>query len=69
MYRVFHAWSVYDKNVSFAPSRLWLLRIPVCIVQVGYVQGMGSIVGLCLMYVTEDDAFWMLQQLLSKFSA
>jgi len=45
MYNVFHAWSVYNREV-------------------GYVQGMMTIGGLCLMYVTEEEAFWMLERLL-----
>jgi len=32
---------------------------------VGYVQGMTTIGGLCLMYVTEEEAFWMLERLLN----
>ena len=32
--------------------------------QVGYVQGMGFIAGLLLLYMCEEDAFWMLVALL-----
>jgi len=33
---------------------------------VGYVQGMGSIASLCLMYMPEEDAFWVLERLLNS---
>ena len=33
-------------------------------VQVGYVQGMGFIAGLLLLYMCEEDAFWLLVALL-----
>ena len=32
--------------------------------QVGYVQGMGFIAGLLLLYMCEEDAFWTLVALL-----
>lgn len=32
--------------------------------QVGYVQGMGFIAGLLLLYMCEEDAFWTLTALL-----
>ena len=32
--------------------------------QVGYCQGMGFIVGLFLMYMNEEESFWMLQSLM-----
>ena len=32
--------------------------------QVGYVQGMGFIAGLLLLYMSEEDAFWTLVALL-----
>lgn len=32
--------------------------------QVGYCQGMGFIVGLFLMYVSEEEAFWMLERVM-----
>lgn len=32
---------------------------------VGYVQGMTGLAGLCLMYLPEEDAYWMLEVLLS----
>lgn len=35
-----------------------------CGVQVGYVQGMGFIAGLLLLYMCEEDAFWTLTALL-----
>lgn len=38
----------------------------VFVMQIGYVQGMMTIGGLCLMYVTEEEAFWMLERLLRK---
>ena len=34
------------------------------VVQVGYVQGMGFIAGLLLLYMSEEDAFWTLVALL-----
>jgi hypothetical protein len=34
--------------------------------EIGYVQGMMSIGGLALMYVPEEEAFWMLESILSK---
>ena len=33
-------------------------------VQVGYVQGMGFMAGLLLLYMSEEDAFWTLVALL-----
>jgi len=33
-------------------------------VQVGYVQGMGFIAGLLLLYMCEEDAFWTLVALM-----
>ena len=33
--------------------------------EIGYVQGMMSIGGLALMYVAEEDAFWMLEVILN----
>lgn len=40
--------------------------MPWCVVllQVGYVQGMGFIAGLLLLYMCEEDAFWTLTALL-----
>ena len=35
-----------------------------CYLQVGYVQGMGFIAGLLLLYMCEEDAFWTLVALL-----
>jgi len=32
--------------------------------EVGYCQGMGFIVGMFLMYMSEEDSFWMLEYLL-----
>lgn len=32
--------------------------------QVGYVQGMGFVAGLLLLYMCEEDAFWTLVALL-----
>lgn len=32
--------------------------------QVGYVQGMGFIAGLLLLYMTEEDTFWTLVALM-----
>jgi hypothetical protein len=32
---------------------------------VGYVQGMTTIGGLCLLYLEEEEAFWMLERLLN----
>lgn len=34
---------------------------------VGYCQGMASLAGLCLMYLEEEDAFWMLEILLRGY--
>ena len=34
------------------------------LLQVGYVQGMGFIAGLLLLYMCEEDAFWTLTALL-----
>ena len=34
------------------------------VLQVGYVQGMGFIAGLLLLYMSEEDAFWTLVALL-----
>jgi len=36
----------------------------IAVVQVGYVQGMGFIAGLLLLYMSEEDAFWTLVALL-----
>ena len=33
--------------------------------EVGYCQGMSDIVGLLLMFLGEEDAFWALAQLMS----
>jgi len=33
---------------------------------VGYVQGMGSIASLCLMYMPEEEAFWIMVRLLQS---
>lgn len=41
-------------------TRLWTLVST----QVGYVQGMGFIAGLLLLYMCEEDAFWTLVALL-----
>jgi len=32
--------------------------------KVGYVQGQASIAGLCLMYLPEEQSFWMMERLL-----
>ena len=39
-------------------------RVGVLRAQVGYVQGMGFIAGLLLLYMCEEDAFWTLTGLL-----
>jgi len=36
--------------------------------EVGYCQGMGFVTGLLLMYMGEEDAFWVLQQLADMYS-
>lgn len=41
-----------------------MLITPLCAAQVGYVQGMGFIAGLLLLYMCEEDAFWTLTALL-----
>lgn len=42
-----------------------LLLLEECFgVQVGYVQGMGFIAGLLLLYMNEEDTFWTLVALL-----
>jgi len=35
---------------------------------VGYCQGMGFIAGFLLLYMKEDDAFWLLSQLTDRYS-
>lgn len=35
-----------------------------CMLQVGYVQGMGFIAGLLLLYMSEEDTFWTLVALM-----
>ena len=39
---------------------LWLLQ------EVGYCQGMSQIVAILLMFLTEEDAFWALAQLMTN---
>ena len=38
--------------------------VAILCLQVGYVQGMGFIAGLLLLYMCEEDAFWILTALL-----
>ncbi|EFB20267.1 hypothetical protein PANDA_011218, partial [Ailuropoda melanoleuca] len=33
--------------------------------EVGYCQGMSQIVGVLLMFLSEEDAFWALAQLMT----
>ena len=46
---------------GWTPSMgLWLLQ------EVGYCQGMSQIVAILLMFLTEEDAFWALAQLMTN---
>lgn len=48
----------------------WLMHISLSftttssLLQVGYVQGMGFIAGLLLLYMSEEDTFWTLVALM-----
>uniref|UniRef100_M3Y0N3 Rab-GAP TBC domain-containing protein n=1 Tax=Mustela putorius furo TaxID=9669 RepID=M3Y0N3_MUSPF len=46
-----------------------LLAYPVYNPEVGYCQGMSDIVGLLLVFLGEEDAFWALAQLMSETHA
>ncbi|MQL99394.1 hypothetical protein Taro_032120, partial [Colocasia esculenta] len=50
LYNVLKAYSVYDRDVGY--------------VQLVGFQGMGFLAGLLLLYMSEEDAFWLLVALL-----
>ncbi|KAH8738954.1 hypothetical protein FG386_000820 [Cryptosporidium ryanae] len=53
----------HGQNSLFSVLRAYSLYNP----DVGYCQGMGFIVGILLMYMQEEDAFYMLISILDKY--
>ena len=74
LYNVLKAYSVYDRDVGYVqvcvqPASvlhrdahiLWINTLLLCVIM---MQGMGFIAGLLLLYMSEEDAFWLIVALL-----
>jgi hypothetical protein len=61
------AWQQCLLFVRFSTRLPPLLLTLVCL-QVGYVQGMGFVTAILLMYMSEEEAFWTLTALLKGSS-
>ena len=65
----------FPKSIIFSPKlgegQRILFRILMCMVssnkKTGYVQGMGFLAALFLLYMDEENAFWMLKAVFEKY--
>lgn len=67
--RTFTKHSLFEEKYGFGQKTLFNVLKAISLVhkETGYIQGMNSIVGILLMYMSEESAFWTMLSILTKF--